>query len=54
MLVTIAIGVFMLPFMVSHLGEDLYGLWVIIGGLTASLYILDFGFAAAVARFLGS
>jgi O-antigen/teichoic acid export membrane protein len=49
-IVNIVIGLFMLPFMMSQLGESLYGIWILIGGLTASLYLFDFGFASAVIR----
>lgn len=51
-LVNIGVGLFMLPFMISHLGESLYGIWILIGGFTASLYLFDFGFATAVTRFM--
>lgn len=52
MIVNIVAGLFMLPFMISQLGEDLYGIWILIGGFTASLYLFDFGFASAVTRFM--
>lgn len=48
----IALGFFMLPFLVRHLGEDLYGLWVLVSSLTATLYLFDLGFASAVTRFV--
>jgi O-antigen/teichoic acid export membrane protein len=51
-LVNIGVGLFMLPFMIGHLGESLYGIWILIGGFTASLYLFDFGFATAVTRFM--
>ena len=51
-LVNIGVGLFMLPFMISQLGESLYGIWILIGGFTASLYLFDFGFATAVTRFM--
>jgi O-antigen/teichoic acid export membrane protein len=50
--VNIIVGLFMLPFMISILGEDLYGIWILIGGFTASLHLMDFGFASAVTRFV--
>ena len=50
--VTIGVGLFMLPFMVSQLGESMYGIWILIGGFTATLYLFDFGFATAVTRFM--
>ncbi|MAL97830.1 MAG: hypothetical protein CL583_05185 [Alteromonadaceae bacterium] len=52
MLIMIGIGVVMLPFMISQLGESLYGMWIMIGGLTATLYLFDFGFASAVTRYM--
>lgn len=51
-LVNIVIGIFMLPFMISHLGEELYGIWILVGGFIASLHLMDFGFASAVTRFM--
>ncbi|WP_150913230.1 lipopolysaccharide biosynthesis protein [Marinobacter halotolerans] len=51
-LVNIGVGFFMLPFMIGQLGESLYGVWILVGGFTASLYLFDFGFATAVTRFM--
>ena len=51
-LVNIVIGIFMLPFMISHLGEELYGIWILVGGFIATLHLMDFGFASAVTRFM--
>lgn len=51
-LVNIGVGFFMLPFMIGQLGEPLYGIWILVGGFTASLYLFDFGFATAVTRFM--
>lgn len=48
----IVIGFLMLPFMVSSLGEHLYGLWIIVSSITGALYIFDLGFASAVTRFI--
>lgn len=50
--VNIMIGLVMLPFMISILGEELYGIWILIGGFAASLHLMDFGFASAVTRFM--
>jgi O-antigen/teichoic acid export membrane protein len=50
-LVAIATGFIMLPLMIHYLGESLYGLWIIIGGFVASLYLFDFGFSASVTRY---
>lgn len=48
----IIIGFFMLPFMVSSLGEHLYGIWIIVSSITGALYIFDLGFATAVTRYI--
>ncbi len=49
-LVTMAVGFFMMPFLVSHLGRELYGIWVTITSLVNNFYLLDFGFATGVMR----
>lgn len=46
------VGFFMMPFMVSHLGDYWYGLWITIGSLVNSFYLLDFGLTAGVVRFV--
>lgn len=51
-IVAIAVGFFLLPFMVQQLGTELYGIWILIGSITASLYLFDFGFATAVTRYV--
>jgi len=51
-IVSICVGFFLLPFMVKQLGADLYGIWILIGSITASLYLFDFGFATAVTRYV--
>ncbi len=51
-LLAIVVGFFMLPFMVSSLGDELYGIWIIVSSITGALYIFDLGFASAVTRFI--
>ena len=43
---------FMMPFMVSHLGERWYGIWILVAGLVANTYLLDLGMATAVTRYV--
>jgi len=52
--VSIAVGFFLLPFMVQQLGTELYGIWILIGSITFSLYLFDFGFATAVTRYISA
>ena len=53
-LVAIAIGFITLPLMQSSLGGELYGVWILIGGFTAMLYIFDFGFASSIIQSVSS
>jgi len=48
----IAIGFLMMPFLINNLGSEMYGLWVIIGSVVSSYYLLDLGFSQAVTRFV--
>ncbi|WP_250658236.1 oligosaccharide flippase family protein [Alkalimarinus coralli] len=49
-LISIGVGFFMMPFLVTNLGDDWYGVWAIVGSLVATYHLLDFGFATAVTR----
>jgi len=53
-IVAIVVGFVTLPLMLKHLGVDLYGLWVLVGGFTSLLYIFDLGFASSVTRSVAS
>jgi O-antigen/teichoic acid export membrane protein len=45
------IGIFMLPFNVSHLGQSAYGLWVLVASVTVYFSMLDLGYGVAQVRF---
>src|ERR1051325_1635015 len=45
------IGIFMLPFNVSHLGQSAYGLWVLVASVTVYFSMLDLGYGMAQVRF---
>jgi O-antigen/teichoic acid export membrane protein len=49
---TTAVGFFVSPFVVHHLGNVTYGVWVIIMSLVAYMRLLDLGLQGAVARFV--
>lgn len=51
-IVSIIIGFMMMPFLINHLGNHLYGLWVTIGSVIAAYYLLDLGFSQAVTRYV--
>jgi O-antigen/teichoic acid export membrane protein len=50
--VSIVIGLLMMPFLITTLGQELYGLWIVIGSIVGSYYLLDLGFNQAVTRYV--
>ncbi len=50
--VSIVISFFMLPFLVRMLGDKWYGLWTIATSITGYYYLVDFGLATAVTRYV--
>ena len=52
LIVNIVVSFFMMPFIVGKLGDHWYGIWVIIGSIATYYYLLDFGLASAVTRFV--
>ena len=45
-------GLVMLPFNLSHLGTEQYGLWVLLGSITVHFSVLDLGYAGALVKFM--
>jgi len=52
LLVEIAVGFVMLPLNTSYLGKSTYGLWVLVGSITAYFSMLDLGYGIAVVKFV--
>ena len=48
--VNIAIGVFLMPYTMHHLGKAQYGLWMLAASLTAYLQLLDLGYGNGLVR----
>ena len=48
--VTIVIGFFMSPFLVHHLGDSVYGVWMLLGSLTGYLGLLDLGITPSTVK----
>lgn len=46
------IAFFLSPFILHHLGNDAYGLWILTGSLTFYLSLFNFGVASAVVRYV--
>ena len=42
----------MMPFLVGKLGDEWYGIWTVLGSLIGYYYLLDFGLATAVTRYI--
>ena len=49
---SILLGFFISPFVIHHLGDSLYGVWVLIMSLTGYLGLLDAGVRGAVTRYV--
>jgi len=50
--ITTVVGFFLAPYVVHHLGNLAYGVWVIIGSLVSYMGMLDLGLRGAVTRFV--
>ncbi|HSK10114.1 MAG TPA: oligosaccharide flippase family protein [Vicinamibacterales bacterium] len=48
--ITIAIGFWMMPFSVGHLGKSDYGLWMLVVSMTAYFQLLDLGYGNGLVR----
>jgi O-antigen/teichoic acid export membrane protein len=49
--VELGIGILMLPFNVSHLGQSAYGLWVLVASTTFYFSMLNLGYGSALVKF---
>ncbi len=45
-------GLFLTPFIIHHLGDRVFGFWVLVGTLLGYYGLLDLGFSSAIKRFL--
>src|SRR5947207_5423551 len=50
--ITTMVGFFLSPFVVHHLGNLAYGVWVLIASLVSYMNLLDLGLRGAVTRFV--
>ena len=50
--VELVIGVLLLPFNVTHLGQSAYGLWVLTASITTYFSVLDLGYGLAQVKFI--
>lgn len=52
MLANIIVSFFMTPFLVRKLGDEWYGIWIILGTMVGYYYLIDVGMATAVTRYI--
>jgi O-antigen/teichoic acid export membrane protein len=52
MATNIAVGFFLSPYILHHLGDDAFGLWVLIFSLTGYYGIFDFGIRSSLVRYV--
>lgn len=50
--IEMVLGVLILPFNVSHLGQAAYGLWILTTSITAYFSVLDLGYGGALVKFV--
>ena len=50
--VNIAVGFFLSPFILHHLGDEAFGLWILIFALTGYYGIFDFGIRSSIVRYV--
>ncbi len=50
--VNIAVGFFLSPFILHHLGDEAFGLWILVFALTGYYGIFDFGIRSSLVRYV--
>src|SRR5665647_3043949 len=50
--VTLVVWFFLTPFMLSRIGQSVYGIWVLVGSLVSYGGLLDFGIANAITKYV--
>src|ERR1700746_976426 len=50
--VNISVGFFLSPFILHHLGDEAFGIWVLIFSLTGYYGIFDFGIRSSIIRYV--
>jgi O-antigen/teichoic acid export membrane protein len=50
--VSLGSGFLMSPFLVGHLGDSVYGVWVLVGSLVGYLGLLDFGITPSIVKYV--
>jgi len=51
LLINIVVSFFLAPFVVNHLGADMYGIWAVVMQFTGYVYLMDFGVRDSIIRY---
>jgi O-antigen/teichoic acid export membrane protein len=54
MVATALISVMIMPFIVHHLGDRMYGIWALVAAIAGYYGLLELGLSAAIRRYLGA
>jgi O-antigen/teichoic acid export membrane protein len=52
LLINLAAALYLIPFLIHHLGDSWYGTWILIGSILGYFTLLDFGLFSAAERFV--
>ena len=52
LITSVSVGLFLTPYIISHVGKSGYGIWILIGSLIGYYGILDLGIKSAVSRYV--
>ncbi len=50
--INMVIAFFMMPFIIKSIGDKWYGVWTVVGSMAGYYYLVDFGLASAVQRYI--
>jgi O-antigen/teichoic acid export membrane protein len=50
--VNVMVGIFLSPYIIHHLGDDAFGLWVIIFSVTGYYGLFDLGIRSSIVRYV--
>ena len=51
LIINIVVSFFLAPFVVNHLGADMYGIWAVAMQFTGYIYLMDFGVRDSLIRY---
>jgi len=52
LIINVLVGLYMMPFLIHSLGDEHYGLWIVIGAIVGFYGLLDLGIASTAQRFI--